>query len=568
MAKSSSGGSETRVSQPKHDLVIQKDVEIPLRDGVRLKADIFRPKGGGKFPAIINIGPYQKDKLWVPPADLEEKANEYMNWETVNPLWWVPRGYCAVRVDTRGSGKSPGKTDPFSLQEAVDFCDAIEWTAKQPWCSGAVGASGISYFAMTQWLVANLQPPSLKAMIPWEGAADMYRDLSYHGGLFCFGFVTNWYNNHMAHHLLGRREQTSPDAFSDNWLWQFMRNSLDAGWWHGRQPQWDRIKIPFYSAGNWSGMGLHLRGNTEGYTRAAAKHKKLRIHAGTHYHPFYAEEARMDQLRFFDYWLKGVDTNIMDEPPVKLLIRTGGGGRYKTWRAESEWPLKRTRWTKFYLQPAKARRGREAEGTFETTAPKASRSMTYPTSAASKAGVASASWTSTAVGSLGRLGVSFETEPLKQDTEITGPVNLVLWVSSTTEDMDILATLRNIGPNGEDVWEVGQQQQQVPVAKGWLRVSHRKLDPKLSLPYRPYHTHDERQWLKPGETVKVDVEIWPTCMVFKKGHRIRLDIQPRDGVGSAPYTHYHGDYNTGGKNTIHTGGSKASYLLLPVIPAL
>ena len=163
------------------------------------------------------------------------------------------------------------------------------------------------------------------------------------------------------------------------------------------------------------------------------------------------------------------------------------------------------------------------------------------------------------------MGVSFETEPFPADTEITGPVNLVLWVSSSTEDMDIFATIRNIGGDGKDIWEVGQQQQPVPVTKGWLRVSHRKLDKKLSLPYRPYHTHDERQFLKPGRIVQVQVEVWPTCMVFGKGHRLRLDIQPRDGVGSAPYTHYSADYNTGA-NTIHTGGNTASYVLLPIIP--
>lgn len=552
-------------SRPRHDIVIQKDMEITLRDGVRLRADIFRPKGGGRCPALINIGPYQKDKLWVPPLDLEEKPNPHMNWETVNPLWWVPRGYACVRVDTRGSGKSPGETDPFSLQEAVDFYDAIEWSARQSWCSGRVGAIGISYFAMTQWLVANLQPPSLKAMIPWEGAADMYRDFSYHGGLFCFGFVTNWWNNHMAHHLLGRRDQDSPDAFSKNWLWQFMRNSLDTGWYRGRQPQWDRITVPLYSAGNWSGMGLHLRGNTEAYMRATTPHRKLRIHAGTHYHPFYAEEARRDQLRFLDHWLKGIDTGIMDEAPVKLLIRTGGGKKYK-WRNERSWPLARTQWTRFYLEPARRRSSPDVEGSLSTTKPKASRQLMYSATGVSKAGVASASWTSTAVGSLGRLGVSFETAPLQEDMEITGPVNLVLWVSSTSEDMDLFATLRNIAPDGTDVWEIGQQQQPVPVAKGWLRASHRKLDPQLSLPYRPYHAHDERQWLKPRAVVKVEVEIWPTCMVFKKGHRIRLDVQPRDGVGSAPYTHYHADYNSGARNTIHTGGSKASHLLLPLIP--
>ena len=183
-----------------------------------------------------------------------------------------------------------------------------------------------------------------------------------------------------------------------------------------------------------------------------------------------------------------------------------------------------------------------------------------------KAGVASASWTSTALaGSPPQMGVSFETEPLRDDTEVTGPVALVLWIASSTEDMDLFATIRNIAPDGSDVFELGQQSQPVPVAKGWLRASHRKLDPALSLPYRPYHAHTEREMLEPGTPVRVEVEIWPTSMVFKRGHRIRLDIQPRDGVGSAPYTHYAADYNTG-TNTIFAGGARASYLLLPVIP--
>lgn len=532
-----------------------------MRDGARLKADVFRPKSRGRFPVIINLGSYQKDKLWVPPADLEEKPNEYMNWETVNPLWWVPRGYVAVRVDGRGSGKSPGRTDPWSPSEARDFYDAIEWSAKRPWCNGRVGTNGISYYAMTQWLVASLKPPSLKAMIPWEGAADMYRDFGYHGGVFSFGFAVGWWNNHMAHHLLGRPQSTATDAFATPWLWEYMRNSLDGEWWRGRRADWANIDIPLLSAGNWSGMGLHLRGNTEGYMRAASTRKKLRIHAGTHYHPFYSDEGRRDQLRFFDHWLKGEDTGIMREPAVKLLVRKGGAGNYR-WREEQDWPIPRTRWTKFYLEPV----SRGETHLLRSDAPKKSASISYSASGMSKAGVASASWTSTVLaGALPQLGVSFQTEPLAQDTEITGPVTLVLWVSSTSEDMDVFATIRNIGPDGKDVFEQGQQGQPVPVAKGWLRASHRQLDPALSLPYRPYHSHLEREWLTPREAVRMDVEIWPTCMVFAKGHRIRLDIQPRDGVGSAPYTHYCADYNTG-TNTIHSGGAKASYLLLPFIP--
>jgi len=553
LAKQSS--TSDRGSQLRFDLVVARDLEVPMRDGARLRADVFRPQSSGRFPVVINLGCYQKDKLWVPPPDLEERPNEYMNWETVNPLWWVPRGYVCVRVDGRGSGKSPGRTDPWSPSEARDFYDAIEWAGKQPWCNGRVGTLGISYYAMTQWLVAGLKPPSLAAMIPWEGAADMYRDFGYHGGIFSFGFATGWWNNHMAHHLLGRPQSTATDAFSTPWLWEYMRYNLDGEWWHGRRPIWENIDIPLYSAGNWSGMGLHLRGNTEGYVRAASKWKRLRIHAGTHYHPFYSEEGRRDQLRFFDHWLKGENTGIMEEPPVKLLIRKGGAGNYE-WREEREWPLARTKWTKFYLE-------KEA---LVLEAPNKAASVEYSASGMTKAGVASASWTSTVLaGALPQLGVSFESEPLKQDTEITGPVVLVLWAASTTEDMDVFATIRNIDPDGKDVFEQGQQSQPVPVAKGWLRASHRKKDDALSRPWRPYHTHLEREWLKPGEAVQMEVEIWPTSMMFKKGHRIRLDVQPRDGVGSVPYTHYSADYNTG-TNVLYTGGSRASHLLLPIIP--
>jgi hypothetical protein len=401
-------------------------------------------------------------------------------------------------------------------------------------------------------------------MIPWEGAADMYRDFGYHGGIFSFGFASGWWNNHMAHHLLGRPQATATDAFSTPWLWEYMHHNLDGEWWRGRRAAWENIDIPLYSAGNWSGMGLHLRGNTEGFVRAASTQKKLRIHAGTHYHPFYSEEGRGDQLRFLDHWLKGEDTGIMDEPPVKLLIRRGGHGNAR-WRFENEWPIARTRWTKLHLEPRPRARG-DSEGGLVHDAPRRAASVSYSASGMTKAGVASASWTSTALaGSLPRMGASFETAPLKEDTEVTGPAVLVLWVSSTTEDMDVFATLRNIAPDGKDVFELGQQSQPVPVAKGWLRASHRETDPELDLPYRPYHAHLQRQLLKPGEVVRLEIEIWPTCMVFRKGHRIRLDIQPRDGVGSFPYTHYCADYNTG-TNTIYAGGDKASYLLVPVIP--
>jgi predicted acyl esterase len=156
---------------------------------------------------------------------------------------------------------------------------------------------------------------------------------------------------------------------------------------------------------------------------------------------------------------------------------------------------------------------------------------------------------------------------MEKDTEVTGPVVLNVWISSTGVDADIFATLRNIDPAGNDVCEMGQQGEPLQcVTKGWLRASHRKLDPEKSLPYRPYHAHDERWWLKPGEVVECQVEIWSTSMVFKKGHKLRLDISPADGVGTQHFTHFHADYNADAVTTIHAGGDKASYLLLPIIP--
>jgi predicted acyl esterase len=554
------------ISTPAYAIAVEKDVDVPMRDGVRLKADVFRPQDSGKFPAILNLGPYQKDKLWVVPDTLEEPPNEWMNWETINPDWWVPRGYAAVRIDGRGTGKSPGQYDAWSLAEAVDFYDAIEWAAAQPWCNGNIGLLGISYFAINQWFVANLRPPSLKAIIPWEGFADLYRDALYHGGILSL-FMTNWYTAHMLHHLLGRAAQHVADGWQVNTLHFWLHNNLDSGAFHGSQAQWDKIDVPMFSVGNWSGMGLHLRGNTEAFMRAATPHKKLRIHLGSHVHPFYTEDGRRDQIRFFDYWLKGIDNGVMAEPPVKLAIRKGGDAF--EWRSEHEWPLARTRWTKFYLDLSPASEQRPSvTGTLATNKPARPDSRSYAVSSLGTMGSTSAASSQVMGGGIKPgMGVSLETPPLAADTEITGPLAAVLWVSSSSEDMDLFLTLRNFAPDGSEVMETGQQGRPVPVAKGWLRASHRELDPELSRPYRPYHRHVRRLYLTPGEVVRVEVEIWPTSMVFKKGHRIRLDIQPRDGVGSSHYMHYHADYNTG-TNTVYAGGDWDSYLLLPIIPAV
>ena len=259
--------SEPGPSPANYPIVVDKDVDVPMRDGARLKADVFRPYDDGKFPAILNLGPYQKDKLWIVPDTLGEAPNEWMNWETVNPQWWVPRGYAAVRIDGRGSGKSPGLCEPWSLAEAVDFYDAIEWAAAQPWCNGNVGLSGISYYAINQWFVANLKPPSLKAIVPWEGFADLYRDALFHGGILSL-FMTNWYTAHLLHHVLGRASQQQPDGWQINTLYFWLHNNLDSGAFRGSQAQWDKITVPMY-------LGRQLVGHG-----AASARQYRSLHAG------------------------------------------------------------------------------------------------------------------------------------------------------------------------------------------------------------------------------------------------------------------------------------------------
>ncbi|MGH7862022.1 MAG: CocE/NonD family hydrolase, partial [Candidatus Dormibacteraceae bacterium] len=182
--------------EARNGMCIEWNVGIRIDDGTLLRADVFRPVGAGRNPAILTYGPYAKglafqefyttqwEKMVAEHPDVEVgSSNQYQNWEVVDPEKWVRDGYACVRVDSRGAGWSPGLLDVWSTREAQDFSECIEWAAAQPWCSGKVGLLGVSYYAMNQWQVAGLQPTHLAAIIPWEGAADFYRDAYYHGGI-------------------------------------------------------------------------------------------------------------------------------------------------------------------------------------------------------------------------------------------------------------------------------------------------------------------------------------------------------------------------------------------------
>ena len=347
------------------------DVPIAMDDGVLLRADIFLPVAAGRYATILSYGPYAKglsfqsaykgawDRMVAAyPEVAEGSSNRYQNWEVVDPEKWVPDGYVCIRVDSRGAGRSPGRIDNFSKREARDLHDCIEWAARQEWSNGKVGLSGISYYAMMQWAAAALRPPHLAAICVWEGAVDFYRDVARHGGIYT-QFVSSWFNRQVVplQHGYGQRGARSsitgelvsgPETLDEPELEAnqldlgkiALEHPLDGDFYRDHTPDISRVVVPLLSSANWGGMGLHPRGNFEGYLGAASPQKWLEVHGDSHYGPFYRNHGMSLQKQFFGHFLQGKDTGWLNQPPVQLHIRRPG--EHFTIRDELEWPLSRT----------------------------------------------------------------------------------------------------------------------------------------------------------------------------------------------------------------------------------
>jgi predicted acyl esterase len=563
---------------------IDWDAAIPMDDGVVLRADVFR-QHDGRHPVILSYGPYAKGLAFqegyvanwsrlvkAAPEVLEGSSNRYQCWELVDPEKWVPDGYACVRVDSRGAGRSPGTIDIWSPREARDLYHCIEWAAAQPWSNGKVGLNGISYFATNQWQVAALRPPHLAAICVWEGFADYYRELARHGGILS-QFTESWYARQVlrVQHGVGSRgpksavtgepvagpETLPPEQLAKNAAdapGEILRRELVDDYYRERMVDFASIEAPLLSAANWGGVGLHPRGNFEGFLNAGSKQKWLEVHGDTHFTHFYSNYGMALQKQFFAFFLKKESNGWERRPRVSLNVRAPGE-RF-TLRAENEWPLARTRWARFFLRKnlslGEAVIGESASLTYDALGP----------------------------------GLTFSTPPMSEPLEITGPVAAKLWLSSETSDADVFVVLRVFDPAGKEVTFIGSNDPRTPVAIGWLRASHRRLDPARSLPYRPWHTHDAIEKLTPGDPVELDVEIWPTSIVVPPGYRLAVTLLGRDyevdgadaGIANAPYPmkgvgpFMHADPRDrpaeifGRRYTLHLAPGKMPYVLLPVIP--
>ena len=578
--------SYREISEIRDGMKIEWDVPIRMDDGLVLRADIYRPIKEGTYPVLLSHGPYAK---WLHFEDgyetawnrMKEKhpdvmvgtSNRYASWEVCDPEKWVPHGYICIRVDSRGAGRSPGYIELWSPRETRDFANCIEWSGVQPWSNGKVGLSGISYYAVNQWQVAALQPKHLAAMCVWEGFADFYRELSHNGGIYCT-FAQNWYDMQVrtVQHGLGTKGQrsrmngdwtTGPLTLSEEELGAnrydvrsaFFEHPLDDDFWKALTPDLSKITTPLLSTANWGGQPLHPRGNFEGFLRTSSSEKWLEVHGIEHWTHYYTDYGLDLQKRFFDYFLKGEKNGWEKQPKVQLNVRHPGE-KFNI-RHETEWPIPRTNWTKMHLLPnhklSQTHESKEAAVEFEALSD----------------------------------GLTFLSDPMEAETEITGPVSAKLSISSSTTDADLFLVLRVFSPDLKEVVFQGALDTHTPIGQGWLRASHRKLDKNLSLPYRPYHSHDEKQVLKPGQVYELDVEIVPTSIVIPKGFYIALSIRGKDYVypggsggrlsnmkneftGCGPFLHDDSRDRPisvyGGNTKIHWGDGCDNHVLLPIIP--
>lgn len=576
-------------SERRDGMLIEWDVPIQMDDGVVLRCDVFRPDGGGKHPVILGATPYGKwlsfqDEVWGgqwkmlcshEPEILKASSNRYQNYEFPDPERFVHDGYAMVRVDVRGTGRSPGFLNLLSSREITDIHDCVEWAGTQQWSTGKVGLSGVSYLAMNQWLVAARNPQHLVAILPWEGASDFYRDGSRHGGIYStFGDL--WFEKYIlpVQHGYGERGWVSnmngelvsgPTTLSGevlernrlDWRVETRTNTLStAQFWQERRPDFGAIQAALLSAANWGGHGLHLRGNVSGFENAGSQQKWLNFHCLEHWTEFYTARGIALQKRFFDHFLKGEDNGWDAEPRIVMQVRHPERP-FVDMTAET-WPLPQTEWTKFFLDGTNSSLSRA------------------PVEGASKISFAGLSH-----------GLTFLTPPLQSEMTIMGPAAAKLRVSSSTEDADIFLVVRVFTPDLKEVTFSGAQDPHTPIAHGWLRCSARKLDKPRSRSFQPYHAHDEIEILEPGNIYDIDVEIWPTSIVVPPGYRVGLSVrgkdyvypgdlsidyakfgQPADGVGALR----HNDLadrpveRSSGQITLHLDDSERSYLLLPIVP--
>jgi len=591
-----------RLSSPQYKMVVERDVYVTMRDGTRVACDIFRPDSPGEFPALYATSAYQKDLEYLPQWPVFHFR------ETNDIGWFVSRGYVYVHHDIRGSGRSvEGQFQLFSQEEQNDFYDMVEWIAEQPWCTSKVGMIGESLLAWVQWFTAAMQPPHLACIAPFDAGADMYRDVAFHGGIMALGFPANWWTAEIrANYRLGKY---GPADNVGEWdlPWNVIHHPTCDEFWKTRNPDFSKIQVPVYSIGILHKVGIHLRGNIRGYEEVKTPKKLLLCHGdfeGDEMAIFNSREMQLLHLRWYDHWLKGSDTGMMDEDPVTVFVRNR-----EIYRPEKDWPLPQTEYRNLYLASGPSGAVASLNDGALTWDPPTVTLATPPACTPRKAGpseaaarprtawapediatggetraTVTAAWTSydypdpdwshfsglgTAVMEDGvpnpvRKILTFTSGPLVEDLEVIGSMVLNLWASTDQTDTDFLVRLTDQLPDADQVPDMPPRGRML--TRGWLKASHAcTKDESKSLPFRPYYRHDEPKPLEPGRIYNFEIEVWATSCLFPAGHRIRVDVACYDSNAFDFGGHYYG--LKVGSDAIYHDKEHPSHMVLPVIPA-
>ncbi len=546
-----------KISKREYEIISEYDVPITMSDGVKISVDIFRPDGRGKFPALLGISTFNKDiqaeRIW-PAATRSKRIRGIPNacLETANTDFFVRRGYVNIIGAVRGTGKSGGVYQYLSPREVQDTYEIIEWIAKQSWCNGNVGMVGLGYYSAHQPLVAQLQPPHLKAMAPIGTFWDNYRHFWWPGGVLSKGFL-RWLVsivNFDVHHEKSALEEELGEkgyreviarALSDkdinaaqdimealknyekvgnvNYL-DIVLQPLMSKYWIDRGSEWEfkKIKVPAYFGATGHRPSVMYYWNDFIMPKKMLYFPKIYLDR-----PFY--QFTWELLRWFDYWLKGLETGIMDEPAIKIFVEGTN-----EWLQTDDFPVPGTKWIPFNLH--------ENQSLCEIEPWPEGQAASYDD----------------APGNRGCL--KYYSAPMVENMEVIGPVVFNVYASCRGQEMLL----------GSSLWDVDPEGKETSLSRGWLRGTHRELDKKKSKPWLPVHTHTSPQPLVPGQVYDFNIAIWPLAHLFKAGHRMMLKISSSD---EAPETIYsvgseHLISQTPNTITIYHNARYPSHLLVPI----
>lgn len=520
------------VTPPPEDVLLDRDVEVVVRDGTTLRVNVFRPEGDGQHPVLMSAHPYGKDylpkrtrrsyrpfpNLRVLPQSQRFTISAWTGWEAPDPAYWVPRGYVVVNADLRGWGRSDGVGNLFWPQEGADYHDLIEWAGVQPWSTGRVGLTGVSYLALSQWAAAATRPPHLAAICPWEGFTSLW-DVARPGGVREDGLMIVWTKG------TRRSKPNNPVDLRD----QQKARPVHDEWWAARDQDLSKIDVPSLVCASFSDHNLHSQGAFDGFLGIASPHKWLYTHRGPKWAEYYGADGLAAQSRFFDHFLKGEPNGQLDVPPVRLEVREDAD-TVTSVRHEQQWPPAATAWTRWHLHP---------EGRLAGEEPLGSAHVSF--------------WTR-------RSGVVF-TYRFQADTEIVGPMRLRLAVEvDGGGDVNLFAGVRKVRAGRPVAFEGAYGFRGSLVTHGIRKASHHLPGPHG----RP--RDDVAKVLRSGQVVPVDIELLPSATLFRAGEQLQLEVRGRWFYARNPFTGQFPAYyekSPRGRCHLHLGTDAGSYLDIP-----